>query len=295
LANFTAIVEAGSIRAAARKLGVSQPAVTKGLRSLELELDAQLVHRNSRGVSLTDAGKVFHARARAVQAELQKAREELGRLQGRQGESVSIGVASVVGAWLVPAVLHRYRKDRPDTTVRVVEGTQETLLPMLREGSLDFAVCLRMDRESTQGFTVRPLARLRLTVVGRKGHPLARAGSLKELGHAHWIMSRPRGRGGVLEHVFRAEGLQIPASATECDSHAIKIALLAASDSLALMGRPMLTEPAVQALLQEIPLDRTFPLMTFSLYSRADARPGPAARAFAAAVAAQAKLILAVN
>lgn len=152
-----------------------------------------------------------------------------------------------------------------------------------------------MDRESAQGFTVRPLARLRLTVVGRKGHPLAHARSLKELSHAYWIMSRPRGRGGVLEHVFQAEGLQFPVSATECDSHAIKIATLAASDALALMGKPMLAEPAVRALLQEIPLERSFPLMTFSLYSRSDARPGPAARAFASAISAQAKLILGLN
>ncbi len=98
------------------------------------------MQRSSRGVILTEAGKVFHARARAVQAELQKAREELDRLAGRTTESVSMGVASVVGAWLIPAVLARYRQDRPDTTVRVVEGTQETLLPMLREGALDFAV-----------------------------------------------------------------------------------------------------------------------------------------------------------
>lgn len=295
LGNFTAIVEAGSIRAAARKLGLSQPALTKSLQALELELDARLVQRSSQGVNLTEAGKAFHARARTVQAELIKAREEIDRLANRTNESVSIGVASVVGAWLVPAVLNRYRQERPDTTVRVVEGTQETLLPMLREGALDFAVCLRMDREATQGFNVRPLARLRLTVVARKGHPLGHARSLRELSDAHWIMSRPRGRGGVLEHVFRAEGLQIPSSATECDSHAIKIATLAASDSLALLGKPMLAEPAVRALLQEIPLERLFPLMSFSLYSRADARPGPATRAFAAAIAAQAKLILALN
>lgn len=292
LRNFTTVADTGSIRAAARKLGVSQPAATKSLRALEQELDAVLVQRNSRGVVLTPAGKAFLSRARSVQSELRQAREELAQLAGQSVETVSVGVASVVGAWLVPPVLERYRRERPSTTVRVVEGTQETLLPLLREGALDFAVCLRLEPESTGGFNVRPLAKLRLTVVGRKGHPLRHARSLAELSQAHWIMSRPRGASGVLEHAFAAEGLTLPASATECDSHAIKVATLAASDSLALLGRPMLAEPSVRTLLDEIPLERPFPLMTFSLYSRADTRPSTAARAFAAAVAAQCRQIL---
>lgn len=105
-------------------------------------------------------------------------------------------------------------------------------------------------------------------------------------------MSRPRGAGGVLEQAFKAAGLELPASATECDSHAIKVATLVTSDCLALLGKPMLSEPAVAALLDEIPLDKPFPLMTCSLYIRADARPGASARGLASALAAQARLIL---
>ena len=292
LRNFSTIVEAGSIRAAARRLGISQPSATKGLRALEQQLDTTLVQRNSRGVVLTEAGRAFLVRARAVLSELERAREEIDRLAGRQADTVRVGVASVVGAWLVPRALARYRRERPATAVRVVEGTQETLLPMLREGTLDFAVCLRLEPESTGGFTVRPVAKFRLTPVGRKGHPLRRARTLEELRDADWIMTRPRGSGGVLEHAFVAAGLELPATATECDSHAIKVAALASSDALGLLARPMLEEPAVRALLQEIPLERPLPLMTFALYNRSESRPTPAARAFAAAIAAECRTIL---
>ncbi len=292
LRNFITMVDAGSIRAGARELGISQPAATKGLRALERELDAVLVQRSSRGVVLTDAGKAFLSRARTVQSEIREAKEELARLSGVGNEMVRVGVASVVGAWLIPPALSRFREERPHTVVRVVEGTQESLLPLLREGALDFAVCLRLEPESTRGFTVRPLARFRLTVVARKGHPLRQARTLEALSTARWVMSRPRGAGGVLEQAFKAAGLELPASATECDSHAIKVATLVSSDCLALLGKPMLAEPAVAALLEEIPLDRPFPLMTCSLYLRADARPGVAARGLASALAAQARLIL---
>jgi LysR family transcriptional regulator of abg operon len=292
LRNFIAMVDAGSIRAAARRLGISQPAATKSLRALEQDLDAVLVQRNSRGVTLTEAGKAFLGRARTVQSELREAHRELAQLAGQRNETVSVGVASVVGAWLIPAVLARYRQEQPDTTVRVVEGTQETLLPLLREGALDFAVCLRMEPESSGGFSVRPLARFRLVVVGRKGHPMRHARSLTELGDARWLMSRPRGAGAVLEQALAAEGLAVPASAVECESHGIKLAILATSDSLGLVSKPMLSEPWVRTLLEEIPMDRPLPLMTFSLYSRADVRPSAAARAFAAVVSAQCKQII---
>ncbi|HEY0824475.1 MAG TPA: LysR family transcriptional regulator, partial [Ramlibacter sp.] len=76
LRNFITMVDAGSIRAGARELGISQPAATKGLRALEQELDTVLVQRSSRGVVLTEAGKAFLTRARAVQREIRQAREE---------------------------------------------------------------------------------------------------------------------------------------------------------------------------------------------------------------------------
>jgi LysR family transcriptional regulator, regulator of abg operon len=292
LRNFVTTVDAGSIRAGARQLGISQPAATKGLRALEQELDAVLLHRSSRGIVLTQAGKAFLVRAKTVLGELREAREELARLGDTQIEVVRVGIATVIGPWLVPPVLAQFRQSRPDTILRIVEGTQDSLLPLLREGALDFAVCLRLEPESARGFTVRPLAKVRLTVVGRKGHPLRNARSLEAMRDAQWILSRARGSGGVLEHAFQAEGLPLPASATECDSQAIKVAIISSSDALGLLGKPMLSEPSVVALLQEIPLDKPLPFMTFGLYSRAETRLRPAARAFATAIAAQARSIL---
>lgn len=289
---FTTIIDAGSIRAGARQLGVSQPAATKGLRALEKELDAVLVQRSSKGIVLTPAGKAFLGRARAIQGEWRQAHEELATLAGSNIQTVRVGVASVMGSWLIPPALARFRAEYPDTVVRVVEGTQETLLPLLREGALDFAICLRLEPESTRGFSARPLARFRLTVVGRKGHPLRHARTLEALSRAQWLMIRPRGSGGVLEESFKTAGLALPESATECDSHGIRVAILASSDMLGLLGKPMLSEPAVAALLQEIPLDKPFPLLTCSLYTRSETRLNTAARALSSAITSQSRLIL---
>src|SRR5258705_11931080 len=90
--DFLAVVESGGIRAAARELGVSQPAITRSVRRLEAELHTRLLQRTPTGVVPTQAGRAFLARARAAQAELRKAEGEADQL-GEKGGSVAFGVS----------------------------------------------------------------------------------------------------------------------------------------------------------------------------------------------------------
>jgi DNA-binding transcriptional LysR family regulator len=275
--NFVAVVENGSIREAARRLGVSQPALTKSVHALEESIGAPLLSRSVRGVKLTEPGRLFLARARSVQSDLKRAQEEIDELAGAGRGRVALGIASVIGALLLPRTLARLRERRPDVDVRVVEGTQETLLPLLREGVLDLAACLKLESEATAGFTVRPLARVRLVVAARRGHPLRGARSLAALQQCLWIGIRPRGGSGMLEHAHRLEGLEPPPSRLQCDAFGIQVALLCESDAIALMTRQMLQQPSVQPLLEEIPLARQLPLLTMGVYRRADMQVSQAA------------------
>src|SRR5207245_11566682 len=92
LHDFVSIVEAGSIRAAARAHGVSHPAMSKSLRTLEAEVGVSLIRRSTRGVVCTPAGRAFLARARSIAAELRKAREELPDLGAPGGGSGGRGL-----------------------------------------------------------------------------------------------------------------------------------------------------------------------------------------------------------
>ena len=139
LRDFISIVEAGSIRAAARSRGVSQPTMTKSMRRLEEELRVQLVQRTRQGIVPTIAGRAFLARARAVQAELRKADEELAHLAGERGGTAAFGV-SAAAALLVPGALVRFRRQHPGAYVRIVEGAVPALLPLVRDETLDFVL-----------------------------------------------------------------------------------------------------------------------------------------------------------
>src|SRR5687768_341201 len=92
LDHFLAVVESGSVRNAARSVGLSQPALTKSIRTLEAELEIQLMRRSTRGIIPTPAGLAFAARARAVNAELRKAREEIAQISGQATGEVAFGV-----------------------------------------------------------------------------------------------------------------------------------------------------------------------------------------------------------
>src|SRR5918994_5878492 len=96
--DFVSIVEAGSIRAAARALGVTHPAMTKSVRQLEDDLHVQLIRRSTRGVVPTAPGRAFLARARAIQAEVRKAQEELSALAAEGSGTVNLSLSAAAAA-----------------------------------------------------------------------------------------------------------------------------------------------------------------------------------------------------
>ena len=107
--DFLAVVESGGIRAAARKRGVSQPAITKSVRRLETDIGAQLMQRTPRGILLTSSGRAFFARARAAHLELRRAEAEAATGADGAG-SVALGVGPTVGVLVVPPALAEFRR-----------------------------------------------------------------------------------------------------------------------------------------------------------------------------------------
>ena len=88
-----AIAETGSIRGAARKLGLSQPALSKNLLATEQELGVQLVNRTSRGVNLTPFGQAILTSGRGIDLEFERLKDEIEQMRGLQECAVSIATS----------------------------------------------------------------------------------------------------------------------------------------------------------------------------------------------------------
>lgn len=285
--DFLAVVDAGSLHAAARGLGLSQPAVTKSIKGLEAELNVQLLQRTTRGIVLTPSGRMFLARARVAQSELVKARDELAEGQ-RQG-SVAIGVGPLAATAVVPEALTLFRKRFPNARVHIMEAIGRVLFDLVRDEVLDLGVTRKPDGKLGRALAFRPLYHNPLTVAARKGHPLSNAGSVARLADAEWLSLAGATAAGSVEQVFSSTGLPLPSRMIQCDSYNTAAALLAKTDTVGIMPRRLLSEVLARDLLQEIPVAERLPSFTTGLLTRADAPLTPIAGAMAKALVAAAR------
>lgn len=282
--DFVSIIEAGSIRAAARAHGVSHPAMSKSLRQLEDDLRVRLIRRSTRGVVPTPAGRTFLARARAIQAEVRKAEEELGGLAGEAGGTVSVSLSPAAAALLAPEAIAEFLRSHPHARMRIVEGTPSALVPLLRDETLDFALGNRPAAKLDAGLKFRVLLRTPMVVAGRCGHPLREARSLRELADARWIGLYPPGEGGMVERAFAAAGVAFPQRYITCESHVFAFELMARTDALMPLPAQLFYAPSNRRTLAEIPLDEPFPSMVLGMCTRAETRLTPLAAALARTV-----------
>ena len=285
---IVAVAEAGSVRGAARRLGLSQPALTKSLGQLERELGAALVQRSARGTQFTELGKAMLARARAIDAELRRADEEVGQLRGLAQGSVSVGVSAAAAIVLLPGALNEFRRIYPSVQVRILESLYPSVALLLREGVLDFAIGPLPPGAMDKDLIAEHVFDNELLIGGRRDHPLrGKVRRLADLADAEWISGGPPGsRGAVVQEVFAALGLAPPKVAVQVDTVLVFQALLASSDLLGMLPR-QLFEGLANENIQPLRIKERIPPIRIGFMRRADSPLTPAAAAFAECVRAR--------
>jgi DNA-binding transcriptional LysR family regulator len=272
---FIAVAEAGSIRAAARARGLSQPAVTKNIRSLERELGAALIRRSAHGIELTNAGRLFLTRARIVSQELDRSRHELAH--SGMSRNVTIGSAPGVAAALLPTALTRLRRESPDIEVRIVEAMPHASLASLRDGSIDFAMGPLLQKSAPADLVATPLLRVEIAIVARRGHPLAKVRSLAGLVDQDW-MTAGLGRDSiVVEEMFRSAGLLPPRWAVRCESVPGLISIVARTNFIATIPKPLLDLGLAGNLLEIVKVREKLAVSDVCLFTKRDSPLMPAA------------------
>lgn len=194
-----AIAEEASFTRAATRLRIAQPALSRQIRALEDEIGEQIFERQSRGVALTEAGRVFIASARVVLAEAEAAIHK-ARRAGR-GELGILRIGFTASASFNPFVtgaIRDFRTDYPDVEVELVEEATSSLLARFAAGRLDVAFMRpapgEVDHLISQHAVTEPLV-----VAMPSGHRLAgrRALPLQALSDDAFILY-PRSNGREL-------------------------------------------------------------------------------------------------
>lgn len=140
LGYFVRVAELGSFTRAAILLGVAQPALSRQVRLLEVELRQALLVRNGRGVTLTEAGKLLLEHSRGLLRQVERMREELGRVRGARSGRVAVGLPPTLSKVLTVPVTRAFQQLAPDAALSITEGLSVAMQERLRTGSLDLAL-----------------------------------------------------------------------------------------------------------------------------------------------------------
>jgi DNA-binding transcriptional LysR family regulator len=268
---LVAAADSGSIRAAARSLFLTQPAVTKAIRDLEAEIGLTLLVRQSRGVTLTHEGKMLLGRARMIVRELERAQEDIQTLKGSAAGRLTIGVTPLAGMTVMPKAFALFRAAWPEIELNFFEFTSDQLYDNLKNGMLDFAVgALSEDRVNRQCSNTE-LISLPTSFAVRRGGPYAHCRTFAELQGMEWLHTDITGHFGLfISDIFKRHGLRPPKRITRCSSQALFYSLSLLSDVVIFWSRLALESPLVGSQFQALELNEPLPDLKLNLMLRED-------------------------
>ena len=210
LAAFCAVVERKSFSQAAERLGVTQPAVSLQIRSLEQRLGRQLLDRSGRRVEPTEAGLRLYASAqRLLQLEEQLLEELESDDEGTIGGSLELGASTGPGGSVVPVLLCDFQERHPDVRARLSVFDTQTVIAQVADRELELGIVGAGRRH--RGVTFEPFFRDEVVLAVPAAHPLAgKTVTLDQLReHPLIVMQEGAGVRQVIEDELRKAGTRL--------------------------------------------------------------------------------------
>ena len=166
-------------RAATQRLYVSQPSLSRQIRDLEEELGVQLLERRAKSVCLTEAGRAFLEKARAILKDTDNAVATVRALAGKRETELHIGDWPLATGRIMPALLRAYQKAMPKVKVKLHDWPVEKNIAGVRESRLHLAIIIPpLKSNSLDELNFEELLTLRVCLAVSSNHPFARKQSV---------------------------------------------------------------------------------------------------------------------
>ncbi|GIK85519.1 MAG: LysR family transcriptional regulator [Betaproteobacteria bacterium] len=225
---FVAVADAGGFSRAARLLGVAQPALSRQVRALEVELRQNLLVRNGRGAVPTEAGKRLLDHGRGIVQQVARARAEVEAVKGEPVGHVSVALPPTLARLAAAPLVIAFRQRFPRATVSIVEGLSSTILEWIVVGRADIG--LVYNPAPSPAIDVRPLLDEDLSLIvprDARAGAQARSVRLRDLPDYPLIIpSRPHAIRALVEARLAAIGRR-PTVALEVDAVSAIVELVA--------------------------------------------------------------------
>jgi DNA-binding transcriptional LysR family regulator len=266
------VIEHGSFEAAARACGVSQPAISHGMRQLQRQFDTPLFVPSGRRMLPTEAAM------QAAQKSLDLA-ERLNALAATsaipaQRNTLRVGLTPSAALVCGPALHAAWCQGHPRRRLDMSSADEGRLLASLRAGEFDLVISPRPRGNLGAGFATQPLYQLAPLAYARRTHPLVKAQSLAELQAASWaIVGRQvSGPVDVLQEAFAVRRMRPPRIAASCPDYTSLLHLMTHSDLLGVLYHPALLDSAAKAQIVPLRLREALPRYEMHLFTRMRSR-----------------------
>lgn len=169
---FIAVVETGSFSAAAERVHLTQPAISKRIALLEEQLDCRVFDRIARKVSLTEAGIALLPKAREILLAIEQTRQSIRDLSGSVAGRLRLAISHHIGLHHLPSVLKDFTTKHPDVLVDIDFMESENAYEAVRQGRFEVAV-ITLAPDAHPSLLACPLWQDHLQLVVAADHPLS--------------------------------------------------------------------------------------------------------------------------
>lgn len=255
-----AVGQYGSIQHAARELQVSQPAATKLIQDLEADFEVKLFERTNRGVIPTVYGDALIRHGKLILSQVSNAAQELDDLAEGNSGRVVVGTLLAAAPNLLPNAIDAILTERPKVAIKVVEGTNDALMPSLFSGEIDMIVGRLPTYRARPKLVQEKLFDDRIAAVVGKQHPLAGRKKLRfaEVRPFGWILPpQETTLRRQIDQFFISQKQYLPPTIVESVSYLANRSLLQSRDLVGLMPEHVVSYDIRNGLLAE--LDWTVP------------------------------------
>lgn len=280
--DIVAAAECGSLRAASRHIGISQPSITRSIREIEQELGSPLFERAHKGIRLTAAGQAFLCRAQAAQSELRRGAEEVAQLRGEMRGTVKVAMSAAATFALMPRALRAFRAQYPQAELQIVESFFSAVESQILDGQLDLYIGPIAPLPAASHLVVERLFGNKRAVIARKGHKLAGVTRLADLRDAEWVKQSVSERITETDfhRPFEDAGLPPPKVVMLTSTVTATLLAVANSDLLNSSPRHMLGAPIAEDLFDILPIQEPLDAAPISMVRRSDLPLTPLAEYF---------------
>jgi DNA-binding transcriptional LysR family regulator len=204
---FLALARTGSFTAAARRLHLTQSAISHAIRSLEDTLGCRLVHRSARKVALSSYGIELLQHAEGIEERMQQARTALRSLDASPRGTLRIGCPTAVAQFILPAVLREFQVAWPKFEIKVLPGESPAVVEQILRDDVDVGIIIAPDGEA--GLATQPVFEDEITFVVAPTHPWAgKKGAWQQMAAQTFIIStRQSYTWDLVSESLRATGL----------------------------------------------------------------------------------------